>query len=75
MSKEPTTPEEELITQLSEAYLKDKRATKLRGYFEGWLAGWREAITTCLSAGIDPEVLAQTFEMSIEEVEKLRIHL
>lgn len=66
------TPEEEdLIMNLSAAYLKKQEEWKLEGKLEGKL----EAAIAFLRAGATSEFIAQAMEMPIEAIEKLRDRL
>ena len=62
-SRSLTSAEEELITDLAEAYFKHKEEEKLEGKLE--------AIAAFLKAGIEPAFVANALKMPIEEVEKL----
>ncbi len=71
-AKRSITPEEEeLIMNLSEAYLKKQEEWKDVGKLEGKL----ESALAFLRAGLEADFIAQTLGMPIEAVEKLRIHL
>ncbi len=70
MSKESIAPQDEFITQFSEAFLKHKRVAELRSYVQGRSDGWCDAVEELLEAGLELEFLAQKFNMSIEQVEE-----
>jgi predicted transposase YdaD len=56
---------------LSAAYLKKREEWKEKGKLEGK----SEAALELLRAGVEADFIAQTLEISIKEVEKVRIHL
>ena len=67
-SRSLTPEEEELIMNLSVAYLKKQEEWKEEGKLEGKL----ETILAFLRAGATPEFIAQAIEMPIATIEKLR---
>ena len=66
-SRSITPEEEELIMNLSVAYLKKQEEWKEEGKLEGKL----ETILAFLRAGATPEFIAQAMEMPIATIEKL----
>jgi hypothetical protein len=67
-SRQPLTPEEEeLIMNLSEAYLKKRQEWKQEGIVE--------VAINLLREGADPEFVAKTTKLSIETINQLRAEL
>ena len=70
-----TPEEEELIMNLSAAYLKKQEEWKLEWKLEGKLEGKLEAAIGLLREGMTPEVIARALGLPIESIENLRPRL
>ena len=73
--RELTPEDEDLIMNLSTAYLKKREEWKLEGKLEGILEGKVDTAINLLRLSISPEIIADSTGLSIETIESLRDRL